>query len=122
IPGKGRKQMWYRGKATNQKMQLTEAGRKVFPGIPESVEVRYQNGPIVSPKNRPELPDYEVLAWFRSEKVLYPPQQGTMVNTPAVVRGRFGKGSVISISPHPEATPGLEPMIPSAVRAIARRP
>ena len=120
IEGKGRKSMWYRGKGTNQKMQLTEAGRKLFTSIPEHVEVRYQNGPIVSPKNLPHLPDYKVLAHFRSEKVLYPPQKGTMINTPAIVEGRFGNGRVISISPHPEATKGLEPMIPMAVKAIAR--
>ena len=120
IEGKGRKQMWYRGKGTDQQMQLTAAGKKVFTGIPEHVEVRYQNGPIVSPKKLPNLPDYKVLAHFRSEKVLYPPQEGTMINTPAIVEGRFGKGRVISISPHPEATKGLESMIVHAVRAIAR--
>ena len=52
IEGLGPKQMWYRGKFSSQKMQLTKEGRKVFPDVPEHVEVRYQNGPIVSPKSR----------------------------------------------------------------------
>lgn len=117
----GPKQMWYRGKFTSQKMQLTEKGREVFPEIPEHVDVRYQNSPIVSPKNFPGLKAYTPLAYFRSEQVLYPPQKGTMINTPAIVSGMFGKGRVISISPHPEATKGLESMVATAVKAVARR-
>jgi len=121
IEGKGRKSMWYRGKTSKQKMQLTDAGRKLFPDIPEQVLVSYHNGPIVSPRNHPGLNAYKVLAHFRSEQVLYPPQKGTMINTPAIVQGSFGKGQVISISPHPEATKGLEPIIDHAIRAVARK-
>ena len=101
-------------------MQLTEEGQKLFDNIPENVVVRYQNGPIVSPKKLSGLTPYTVLAWFRSEKVLYPPQKGTMIDTPAIVRGEFGKGQVISISPHPEATQGLKSMLAVAVKAVAR--
>jgi predicted deacylase/glutamine amidotransferase-like uncharacterized protein len=122
IEGKGRKSMWYRGKTSKQKMQLTEAGKKLFTDIPEHVVVSYHNGPIVSPKNLEGLDAYKVLAHFRSEQVLYPPQKGTMINTPAIVEGRFGKGRVIAISPHPEATKGLESIIDSAVKTIARDP
>jgi predicted deacylase/glutamine amidotransferase-like uncharacterized protein len=122
IEGKGRKSMWYRGKTSKQKMQLTEAGQKLFADIPEHVVVSYHNGPIVSPKNLAGLEAYQVLAHFRSEQVLYPPQKGTMINTPAIVEGRFGKGRVIAISPHPEATKGLESIIDAAVKAIARDP
>jgi len=121
VEGLGPKSMWYRGKFSSQKMQLTEEGRKLFPSISENVDVRYQNGPIVSPKNSSDLKPYTVLAWFRSEKVLYPPQKGTMINTPAIVRGEFGNGQVISISPHPEATQGLESMLAKAVKAVARK-
>lgn len=120
VEGVGPKSMWYRGEASSQEMEFTEAGHKLFADIPQNVEVRYQNGPIVAPGNSPDLKPYSVLAWFRSEKVLYPPQKGTMINTPAVVSGAFGKGRVISISPHPEATKGLESMLAVAVKAVAR--
>lgn len=122
VPGQGLKSMWYRGRASLQKMQLTKEGQKLFPGISERVDVRYHNGPIVSPRNAADLKPYTVLAWFRSEKVLYPPHKGTMIDTPAMVRGKFGNGSVLSISPHPEATEGLRGMLPMAVRAVTRRP
>ena len=121
VEGLGPKSMWYRGKSSSQKMQLTEEGQKLFADLPENVDVRYQNGPIVSPKKLSGLTPYTVLAWFRSEKVLYPPQKGTMIDTPAIVRGEFGKGQVISISPHPEATQGLESMLAVAVKAVAAR-
>lgn len=101
-------------------MQLSKEGRDLFPGIPENVEVRFANGPIVTPKNSSELKQYTVLAWFRSEIVKYPPQEGTMINTAAIVSGEFGTGRVISISPHPEATEGLESMFAAAVKAVAR--
>lgn len=120
IEGEGPRQMWYRGKSSMQKMQLTQEGRRLFKGIPEHVDVRYQNGPIVSPKSFPGLKSYTPLAFFRSEEVLHPPQKGTMINTPAIVRGDFGKGRVISISPHPENSSGLETMVPTAVKAVAR--
>ena len=121
IQGLGPRSMWYRGKFSTQKMQLTDEGRKLFADIAENVDVRYQNGPIVSPKSFPGLKPYTVLAWFRSEIVRYPPQKGTMINTPAILRGDFGKGRVVSISPHPEATKGLESMLATAVRAVASR-
>ncbi|MEM6690075.1 MAG: M14 family metallopeptidase [Planctomycetota bacterium] len=120
VEGVGAKSMWYRGKSSSQKMQLTKEGRSLFPDTPEHVEVRYQNGPIVSPKSFPGLNPYTVLAWFRSEKVLYAPQKGTMIDTPAIISGDYGKGRVISISPHPEATEGLESMIPQSIKAVSK--
>jgi len=119
IEGVGRKSMWYRGGSAVVKMQLTDEGKKLFPDVPERVEVKYQNGPIVSPKQDPELSPYRVLAYFRSENALYEPQRGTMIDTPAIVAGRFQRGRVISISPHPEAVPGLHSIITRSIRWLA---
>lgn len=121
VEGQGARSMWYRGKSSTQTMQLTDAGRKLFKDIPEHVDVRYQNGPIVSPQNFSGLPAYTPLAYFRSEQVRYPPQEGTMIDTPAIVSGDYGEGRVISISPHPEATEGLESMFVTAVKEVARQ-
>ncbi len=116
IEGVGSKQMWYRGKPAQVQLELTGDGKTFFEGLPQKTMVRYHNGPIVSPRNDPLLPDYTVLAYFRSEVGLYPPQKGTMVNTPAIVTARFGRGRVVSISPHPEATTGLTSMIGTSIR------
>ena len=119
IPGKGRKQMWYRGNSADIDMQLTEAGQAVFGEVGERVTVRYHNGPIISPGQDPGLEDYRVLAWFRSENGLWEPQKGTMINTPAIVSGSFGAGRVISVSPHPESTEALHPIIANSIRWVA---
>ena len=81
--------------------------------------MRYHNGPIVSPANLSSLPDYQVLAWFRSEVAHYEPQKGTMVNTPAIITGAFGKGRVLSISPHPESSRDLRSMVARAIQWAA---
>ncbi|MFP6667384.1 MAG: succinylglutamate desuccinylase/aspartoacylase family protein [Pirellulales bacterium] len=116
IEGVGRKQMWYRGKSADVQIELTADGKKLFAGLPPTNTVRYHNGPIVSPMNDPLLPDYTVRAYFRNEVGLYPPQKGTMVNTPAIVTAPFGHGRVVSISPHPESTEGLKSMIGTSIR------
>jgi len=121
VEGQGTKQMWYRGGAAEVKMQLTEPGRELFAGVPEQVDVSYQNGPIVSPKGHPGLPPYTPLAYFRSEKVLYEPQRGTMIDTPAIVAGDYGRGRVISISSHPEKTEGLQSIVTDSIRWASGR-
>ena len=118
IPGVGRKSMWYRGPSSAVTMQLTPSGREIFGHGVEPFWVRYHNGPIVSPAGVPDLHDYEVLAWFRSEVFRYETQKGTMVNTPAIVSGKFGKGRVLSISPHPESSQKLRPLVARAIRWV----
>jgi glutamine amidotransferase-like uncharacterized protein len=119
IPGKGKKQMWYRGGSADIDMEITAVGRSIFGGIDNRVVVRYHNGPIISPKQQPDLEDYRVLAWFRSETGLWEPQKGTMIDTPAIVSGGFGDGRVISVSPHPESTEALYPIIEGSLRWVA---
>jgi len=121
IPGVGKKSMWYRGSATTLPMELTEQGKAIFGDVPMRVQVRYHNGPIVSPKGKPNLPTYLPLAHFRGEQVRYEPQRGTLVDTPAIVASRFGKGRVIAISPHPESTPTLHPIITGALRWVTKQ-
>ncbi len=121
IPGKGRKQLWYRGKETDVDIELTPSGESLFDrgGVPKEFVVKYCNGPIISPNDLEELEDYKVLAWFRSESGLWEPQEGTMVDTPAIVSGKFGGGRIISVSPHPENTEALHSIITESIRWTA---
>ena len=119
IPNVGRKSMWYRGGASDVKMELTSQARGIL-GPAGNVTVVYQNGPIISPGKANDLPKYAPLAWFRSEVVRYEPQRGTMINSPAIVSAPFGKGRVLLVSPHPEATPKQEQIIVRGVRWVAR--
>lgn len=115
IEGVGRKSMWYRGKATDVKVEFTKEG-EVLLGKPGTHSVRYQNGPIISPAKNHRLGDYRVLAHFRSENYRYDQQKGTMIDTPAVVYAHYGQGVVFSISPHFESTSAMESLIWKVIR------
>lgn len=109
---------WVRGHARLE-LELSDAGREVFGDVPGRFFVSYHNGPVIQPLGDDSLPDYEVLTWFRTEANGKESPHGVMVNSPAVVRARFGKGRVITISPHPEGTAGLENFIPHAIVWLA---
>ena len=121
VPGIGRKSMWFRGDSAPVTMELTDEGRSILGDFEGIFEVRYQNGPIMSPMGRQGLGGFRSLAYFRSEVYKYKPQEGTMINTPAVIVGEYGKGRVLCISPHPESTDSLNQLVQNAVRWTARR-
>ena len=111
IPEVGRKSMWYRGPSATVQMELTDAGRKVLGDKNGVFDVRYHNGPIMSPMGKEGLGAFRALAHFRSEVSRYKPQKGTMVGTPAIIAAEYGKGRVLCISPHPESSVALHEMV-----------
>jgi glutamine amidotransferase-like uncharacterized protein len=119
VPGEGTASMADRGAAT-VKMELTVAGARVFKDVPRLLNIEYAGGPILSPADIDDLPDYVTLAYYRTEVWKYEPQRGTMIDTPAVVAARFGKGRVVIFSGHPEVSVQCEPMVIGAVLATAR--
>lgn len=104
---------WQRGRAV-LKMELTQAGEKIIGG-PTNLEVMYHQGPVVGPAGATNLPSYEPLAFFRTEVASNDTPKGIMINSPAIFAGKYEKGRVICISPHPEQTAGLEYIVPKAV-------
>ncbi|WP_367874440.1 succinylglutamate desuccinylase/aspartoacylase family protein [Luteolibacter sp. Populi] len=119
IPGEGSKSMWYRGDSATVSMELSDAGKRIFGELPGEIPVVYHNGPVIPPLGPGEVPSYEVLAWFRSEVSRYEPQKGTMTGTPAMISAHYGKGRVLAISPHPEATKSLRPMLAKGLQWAA---
>ena len=111
---------WLRGRG-KVKIELTEEGRRVFGDFKLPLDVTFANGPIVSPAGLDQLPDFEPLAIYRTEHAENGSPAGLQVGTPAIVAGRCEGGRVISISPHPEATAGLEFFIPRAVEWVTDR-
>ena len=116
LPDIGRKSMWYRGPSATVKMELTDEGRAILGDVKGRMDVRYHNGPVMSPMGKAGLKAFRSLATFRSEVSKYKPQKDTMVNTPAIIAGNFGKGRVLCISPHPESVPALNSMVQNAIR------
>ncbi|MDH3585287.1 MAG: BPL-N domain-containing protein, partial [Phycisphaerae bacterium] len=111
---------WRRGRGTVQ-MELTVEGARIFERPPGLLSVRYVNGPIVAAAARPDVPDFVPLAYYRSELAENGSPPGLMKGTPAISAGDFGRGRVMSISPHPEQTSGLEAMVRRAVFWAAGR-
>lgn len=105
---------WRRGQAILD-LEMTEAGKPLLGDVPGVFKVRYNNGPILKPWTRTDLPAYTPLALFRTEVAKNDTPVGVQVNSAAQAIGTFGKGRVFVSSPHPEGTPGLENLIPRGV-------
>lgn len=111
---------WMRGRADLQ-IEATAAGRETFGYPTGQFPVRYHNGPLFVPAGNAAIPDYEPLALFRTEIAENDSPPGIMINTPAMVRGQFGKGRVLVSSPHPEQTAGLESFAGNALRWVTAK-
>ena len=109
---------WMRGKGTVE-MEVAPLGKKTTGLAARKHAIRYANGPIIQPDTRTDIPPYEALAIFRTELAGNGSPKGAMIDSPAIVRGTFGKGRVISSSPHPEQTDGMESFTGHAVRWLA---
>lgn len=105
---------WRRGQGVVD-LEMTESGPTVLGDAKGTFKVRYNNGPILKPWTRTDLPAYTPLTLFRTEMALNDTPVGVMVNSPAQAVATFGKGRVFVSSPHPENTPGLENLIPRGV-------
>lgn len=111
---------WKRG-VGDVKIEFTDKGREILGFAPGRLDIRYANGPIYTTAGSPAIPDFEPLAYFRSEFAENGSPVGAMVNSPAMVAGTFGKGRVLCSSPHPEQTAGMEGLIVRAAKWAARR-
>lgn len=111
---------WQRGRGMMQ-IELTGEGRHVFGDVAGRFTIRYANGPIIKPLGRADLPPYRVAALFRTEIADNGTPAGVMIDSPAVVQATFGRGRVLTISPHSEDTPGLENFVPRALAWLAGR-
>lgn len=105
---------WRRGQAILD-LEMAESGKPLLGDVPGVFKVRYNNGPILKPWTRTDLPPYTTLSVFRTEVAKYGSPEGVQVNSPAQAIGTYGKGRVFVSSPHPEGTPGLENLIPRGV-------
>ncbi|MES2697706.1 MAG: BPL-N domain-containing protein, partial [Verrucomicrobiota bacterium] len=111
---------WRRGGGM-VKAELTDEGRAVFGKVETPFVIRYNNGPIIKPHDRADLPPYKIAALFRTELAENGTPKGVMVDSPAAVYAPFGKGRVMTISPHSEDTPGLENVIPRALAWLSEK-
>ncbi|MDA7979060.1 MAG: succinylglutamate desuccinylase/aspartoacylase family protein [Pirellulales bacterium] len=107
---------WRRGQATLE-VEFEKAGQTFFGVDRRQLDLNYANGPILTPDNKASIPDYQVLAWFREEVSENEAPEGVMINSPAIVHGRFGHGDVYCFSPRPESTVGAEHLLQRVIDA-----
>ena len=113
---------WKRGEG-QVSIEFTDKGQQILGfKTSEPRSIRYANGPVYCTANMEAIPDFEPLAFFRTEFAENGSPKGAMVNTPAMVAAPFGKGRVLCSSPHPEQTDGMEGWIEKAVRWVAGGP
>lgn len=93
------------------KIELTTLGRTVLSLSQVTWPQMYVGGPIMEVNLSRESSGCEgcapplVLARYISEQYAFDVQRGTMLDTPAIVYGRFGNGRVVVSGSHPEAIP-----------------
>jgi glutamine amidotransferase-like uncharacterized protein len=111
---------WARG--TGQvKLRLATDGQAALGSHDANTTIHYENGPLLGPANRDDIPDFEALATYETEIRKNDAPEGVMIGTTAIARGRFGQGRVVCFSPHPEKTRGCESFVSEAVRWAAGR-
>ncbi|MEX0610634.1 MAG: BPL-N domain-containing protein [Pirellulales bacterium] len=112
---------WARGKGEVQ-LRLPPAGRVALQIDQELVAIHYNQGPLLAPGDKQELPDYELLAAFETEIAENGAPAGVMKGTTAIARGNLGKGRVVCFSPHPEKTRGRDAFLRAAIQWAAGQP
>jgi hypothetical protein len=112
--------LWKRGTAI-VKIELTDRGREILGPREGELDCLYFQGPIMGPGGAPAMPEFEPLAFFRSEVAKNNTPKGIMVNSPAILASRCGKGRVLCFSPHPEQSKGLEAFVTRAIGWVAAR-
>ncbi|MCC7362246.1 MAG: hypothetical protein IT317_22365 [Anaerolineales bacterium] len=111
---------WQRGEGAVE-IALTDEGRQMFGPCRRALAVHYENGPVFGPLDRDDLPAYRVLATYATEVAENNTPAGIMVGAPALAESSYGEGRVIISSPHPEASPGLESIVPLALVRLAAK-
>lgn len=89
-------------------IELSARGQGLFGWNGGRMRYHYGNGPIFAPAEKPLIPDYVPLAWYRTGIGEGDADPAVMVDTPAILAGLFGDGRVLASSGHAEWTEGIE--------------
>jgi len=111
---------WRRGE-TKLDLDLTPEGMEIFGREKPHIKVIYHNGPVLGWKDDQPDPHVKVLGRYLNEIVAPGGEPGIMRGAPSMVYTRYGAGRVIGCSPHTEKTPGLENMLPHAIRWMVQQ-
>jgi putative intracellular protease/amidase len=100
---------WYRTAAAPLiPVELTPCGMDIFGIKNKIVSIKYENGPIFALPNELGADGLTPLGYFREEVVASGGERGVMKGAPFAIMSKYGRGTVLVISPHPEETDGLK--------------
>jgi hypothetical protein len=105
---------WARG-VGQVKLRIPSAGQSALGAKNEFTTMYFENGPLLGPAEKKDIPDFESLASFETEIRENDAPPGVMKGTTAIGRGSFGEGRVVCFSPHPEKSRGCEAFVTEAV-------
>lgn len=101
------------------KVTLDAEGRKIFPELAkrDTLYLMYYEGPVFVPADSTKAARYTTLATMMSDVHLKSNAPSNMTNNrPFFTHTKQGSGHVLSSVGHPEATPGMQWMIPRLLR------
>lgn len=101
------------------KVRLDAEGRKIFPELAQrdTLYLMYYEGPVFVPADSTKTPLYTTLATMMSDVHLKSNAPRNMTNNrPFFTHTVQGSGHVIASVGHPEATPGMQWMVPRLLR------
>lgn len=88
----------------------------------EEWHIRYHNGPVLQPADPvPECTELETLAVMDCELAQKGKVVGPMYGTPAAVRAKYGKGTMLAFNCHPEMFPATRALVVAGIRALTGR-
>lgn len=99
---------------------LDALGKKLFPELSEldTVRIMYYEGPVYDTVQRP----YEIFATMQSDVHMEGNAPANMTNQrPFLIGNTVGEGRVMACIAHPEATPGMQWMVPRMIRWTLQR-
>ena len=104
------------------KIELTDTGREALSEPRKSLlDLHYGNGPLFVPAGKEGIPDYRTFAYYRTAIARGEAKSETMIDTPAIIAGAYGRGRVIASSGHTGWSTGLEDFFPRFVLWTGRR-
>jgi glutamine amidotransferase-like uncharacterized protein len=109
---------WARG-GGEVTLTLTSEGRNTLSHESEQIQCDYNQGPLLAPADKADLPPFEPLAVYATEIARKGAPTGVMIGTTAIARTTFGAGRVICYSPHPERADGPNHLISHGIKWVA---
>ena len=100
-------------------VKFNARGREWLGITDEEWHIRYHNGPVLQPADPvPECTELETLAVMDCELAQKGNVVGPMYGTPAAVRAKYGKGTMLAFNCHPEMFPSSHEIVLAGVRAL----